>query len=48
MLGQVADGYGVKDLKVGAEVELVVEPLDGELLVWRWKPVTELGGEADQ
>ena len=27
MLGQVADGYGVKDLKVGAEVELVVEPL---------------------
>ena len=48
VLGQVADGYGVKDLKVGAEVELVVEPLDDELLVWRWKPVTELGGEADQ
>ena len=35
---------------VGAEVELVVEPLDDELLVWRWKPasVTELGEEADQ
>ena len=48
VLGQVADGYGVKDLRVGAEVELVVEPLDDELLVWRWKPVTELGGEADQ
>ena len=48
VLGQVADGYGVKDLKVGAEVELVVEPLDDELLVWRWKPVTELGEEADQ
>ena len=51
VLGQVADGYGVADLRVGAEVELVVEPLDGddgELLVWRWKPVTELGEEADQ
>ena len=48
VLGQVADGYGVQDLRVGAEVELVVEPLDDELLVWRWKPVTELGEEADQ
>ena len=48
VLGQVADGYGVADLKVGAEVELVVEPLDAELLVWRWKPVVELGEEADQ
>ncbi len=52
VLGQVADGYGVKDLEVGAEVELVVEQLDatddGDLLIWRWKPVTELGGEADQ
>ena len=48
VLGQVADGYGVPDLRVGAEVELVVEPLDAELLVWRWKPVTELGEEADQ
>ena len=47
VLGQVADGYGVNDLKVGAEVELVVEPLDDELLVWRWKPVQELGQEAD-
>ena len=40
-------------LRVGSEVELVVEPLntdeDGtELLVWRWRPVTELGEEADQ
>lgn len=52
VLGQVADGYGVGDLKVGAEVELVVETLnqtdDGDLLIWRWKPVTELGEEADQ
>jgi uncharacterized protein len=48
VLGQVADGYTVRDLEVGAEVELVVEPLDDRLLVWRWKPVTELGAEADQ
>lgn len=52
VLGQVADGWGVEDLRVGSEVELVVEPLytdeSGERLVWRWKPVTELGEEADQ
>jgi uncharacterized OB-fold protein len=48
VVGQVADGYGVGDLRVGAEVELVVEPLDDDLLIWRWKPVTELGEEADQ
>jgi uncharacterized OB-fold protein len=43
VLGQVADGYGVADLSVGAEVELVVEPLytegDEEKTVWRWRPV---------
>lgn len=53
VLGQVADGYGVTDLRVGAEVELVVETLNqdaegDDLLIWRWKPVTELGEEADQ
>ncbi|WP_436700111.1 Zn-ribbon domain-containing OB-fold protein [Nocardioides sp. BYT-33-1] len=43
VLGQVADGYGVADLEVGAEVELVVETLDvdetGERTIYRWKPV---------
>ncbi len=39
VLGQVAAGYGVADLAVGAEVEVVVEPLDDDLHVWRWKPV---------
>ena len=52
VLGQVADGFGVADLRVGAEVELVVEPLhadeSGERTVWRWKPVVELGEEADR
>jgi len=52
VLGQVADGYGVADLRVGAEAELVVETLyadeSGERTVWRWKPVVEMGEEADQ
>jgi uncharacterized OB-fold protein len=43
VLGQVAEGYGVTDLKVGTEVELVVETLytddSGERSIWRWKPV---------
>jgi uncharacterized protein len=43
ILGQVADGFGVDDLSVGTEVELVVEPLyeqDGvDHLIYRWKPV---------
>ncbi|MGQ0832932.1 MAG: Zn-ribbon domain-containing OB-fold protein [Microthrixaceae bacterium] len=48
ILGQVAEGYGVEDLRVGSPVELVVEPLyelDGvSHLIYRWKPIT--GGEA--
>jgi uncharacterized OB-fold protein len=48
VLGQVADGYGVDDLTVGATVELVVEPvyeIDGVAhLMYRWKPVP--GGAA--
>jgi len=52
VLGQVAAGYGVADLRVGAEVELVVEPLydddSGVRSIWRWKPVVELGAEVDQ
>ena len=42
VLGQVADGYGVADLSVGDEVELVVETLyadeSGERTIWRWRP----------
>ena len=52
VLGQVAAGYGVTDLEVGHEVELVVETLyadeSGERTIWRWKPVAELGEEAEQ
>ena len=43
VMGQVADGYGVEDLDVGTEVELVIEELfsddDSTYVVWRWKPV---------
>jgi uncharacterized protein len=45
VLGQVAQGYGVADLAVGAPVELVIEPLyedddeGGTTVTWRWKPV---------
>lgn len=44
VLGQVADGYGVNDLTVGSEVEIVVERLytddSGDRTIWRWKPVS--------
>lgn len=43
VLGQLADGYGVDDVTVGTEVELVVETLNrvdsDDLVIWRWKPV---------
>ena len=45
VLGQVASGFGVADLTVGAEVELVIEALEsdesGERTIYRWKPVVE-------
>lgn len=51
VLGQVADGYGVADLTVGTEVELVVEPLytdqTGVKTIWRWKPTTTATAEQD-
>ena len=39
VMGQVADGFGVADLHVGDEVELVVEPLYEDKVSWRWRPV---------
>jgi uncharacterized protein len=43
VLGQIANGFGVNDLTVGQQVELVIEPLyaddDTEYLVYKWKPV---------
>jgi uncharacterized OB-fold protein len=44
VLGQVADGYGIDDVRVGSEVELVVETLfeddENEYRIWRWKPAS--------
>ena len=57
VLGQLAEGHGVDDVRVGSEVELVVETLytdeTGDRTIWRWLPLssghrTELGEEADQ
>jgi uncharacterized OB-fold protein len=52
VLGQLAEGYGVGDVHVGSEVEVVVETLysddTGDRTIWRFKPVTQLGEEADQ
>ncbi len=43
VLGQVVKGVEVAQLKVGAEVELVLETLyveeDNDKLVWKWKPL---------
>jgi len=42
VLGQVADGLTVDDLKAGTEVELVLDTLyeddDNEYMVWKWRP----------
>lgn len=52
VLGQVADGFGVADLKVGDSVELVVETLNtddaGERTTWRWKPVSSANVETGE
>ena len=43
ILGQTVKGVGPKDLKVGQEVELVLEPLheddESEKITWKWKPL---------
>ena len=42
-MGQLAHGFGVDDLTVGSQVELVVETLfeddEHEYTMWKWKPV---------
>jgi uncharacterized protein len=43
VLGQLSSGVTIDDVRVGTDVELVVEPLyeinDVEHLIYRWKPV---------
>jgi uncharacterized OB-fold protein len=42
VMGQVVRGVGVDDLRVGQQVELVLDVLyaddEGEHLVWKWRP----------
>jgi uncharacterized OB-fold protein len=49
ILGQVVEGVKVADLKIGQEMELVLDTLleddETETIVWKWKPVTA-GGNA--
>ena len=49
VLGQVVKGVGVEDLKVGMEMELVLEPLhetdEDTKVTWKWRPVTDNGGQ---
>jgi uncharacterized protein len=44
VMGQVTAGVTVDDLKVGDEVELVVDTLyaegDSDYLVWKWQPLS--------
>ena len=43
VLGQVVGGVGPEDLRIGQDMELVLETLytdaESEKLVWKWKPV---------
>jgi uncharacterized OB-fold protein len=45
VLGQVAAGIGVEQLKVGTPMELTLETLyqdgDTDKLIWKWKPMDE-------
>lgn len=45
VLGQVAHGLGVEDLKVGMPMELVLEPLheteEDIKVTWKWQPVAQ-------
>lgn len=47
VLGQVVGGVKIEDLKVGMEMQLVLDTLyedaDNEYLVWKWKPVVAEG-----
>ena len=48
VMGQVVPGVTVDDLKVGDEVELVIDTLysedEHEYLVWKWQPVAGRAG----
>ena len=43
IIGQLAKGVTVQEVKVGMEVELILEPLfedeKNQYIIWKWKPV---------
>jgi uncharacterized OB-fold protein len=39
VLGQLARGVDARALRIGAEMEVVIEPLADGLAVWKWRPV---------
>lgn len=49
VLGQVVTGVAVSDLKVGMEMELVLEPLheteEAIKMTWKWRPLANQGGQ---
>lgn len=40
VLGQLATGTDLADLKAGQAMELILEPLDDGKLTWKWKPLS--------
>ena len=52
VLGQVAGGVGVDELRVGMEMELVLETLysdeEADYLVWKWKPTGDGSSAEDE
>jgi uncharacterized OB-fold protein len=48
VMGQIVPGVGVEELKVGDEVELVLDTLyeddEHEYLVWKWRPTATESG----
>jgi uncharacterized protein len=50
VLGQLAEGFGVQDVRVGSPVELVVETVyvdeTGPRTMWRWRPTSSGETEA--
>ena len=45
VMGQLATGVGVEDVKIGDEVELILDVLfeddEHQHMVWKWQPVAE-------
>jgi hypothetical protein len=51
VMGQLTAGVTVEDLRVGQEVELVVDVLfsddDTDHLIWKWRPLADASADSD-